>query len=151
MSGIAQVLIGAGGAGIIGGGPAWFYIRAQNRRTNASTDRQEAETDSVIVETTNRLVGVVRQEIARYEERIIAVEGENDTLRREHYSCVNDLHRMNTELNTERRARHRQDERIESLLQEAEHGRAERVRLTDQAEILAERVTALQTQLDGHV
>lgn len=130
MSDILQVLTGAAAASVVTGVPVWYAMRAQRDRTEAATGREEAETDSVIQQTVDRLLDVMHREFDRYERRIDAVEADNDKLRSAHERCNAELRDVREQLGTAHR---------------------ERVALAGQVDRLTARVTALQGELDGHV
>lgn len=98
MSGAAQILAGGGIGAVVAGGPAWFLIRANRGKVRAGTARDEAETNSVIVATADRLVDIVNRQMEGMRGRMEAVEGENRRLSSEHRDCVNYLREMHEDL-----------------------------------------------------
>ncbi len=146
---LALLLTGAGGVGIIGGLPAIYLMRAQARGVDATTEHADAETDSVIVTTTERLVGIVGREVQRYEERVVNLENENIALRDEHRRCLTSLQEIHSELNQERLRSERQDTQIRQLVSAVERAQQDREHLTGRTEDLLNRVENLQAHVDA--
>lgn len=146
MNPILFLIFGAGAGSVVGGGPAWFYIRAQNRRVASSADHEDAETDSVIVDTARNVVAIVRGELNSLANEIISLKAENQNLLKDHRKCNEDLRGMHVEVTRERMLRERNDQQIEQLLVEANNAREVRVRQAEQIDELTSQVATLQAR-----